>query len=202
VGRSFRTPAHQHAGFVIYKVDLPSGPGTQVFATGNDVVVLYTPGGPEGSSDYQLSDHDRSDPLWIIAAAFALAVVAFGRWRGLTVWGSNTRIWLCDLGVFVDQPAEDLSPGNSCLLETDHFRARVWRTLMEGSVRAVPVVVPDILGEDRPQVTFIKDQQAVGALAAHGAHPALGIAIRDGRPARSLYDSHPDGGEHRIEAPR
>jgi hypothetical protein len=74
------------------------------------------------------------------------------------VWGSNTRIWLCDPGVFVDQPAEDLSPGNSCPLETDHFGARVWRTLREGSVWAVPVVVPDVLGEDCPQVTFIEDQ--------------------------------------------
>ncbi|MFC5751628.1 YibE/F family protein [Actinomadura rugatobispora] len=78
------------AGRVV-TVALPDGPGTQTFATGDDVVLLHLPGGgpgaepgPEGSSPYQLSDHDRSTGLWLIGAAFALAVVAFGRWRGLT----------------------------------------------------------------------------------------------------------------------
>ncbi len=33
---------------------------------------------------YAVSDHDRSTSLWLLAAAFALAVIAFGRWRGLT----------------------------------------------------------------------------------------------------------------------
>jgi uncharacterized membrane protein len=66
---------------------LPSGPGTQRFAVGDKVILLHTPGGsgsgPEGNA-YQLSDHDRSNPLWLIAVGFVLAVIAFGRWRGVT----------------------------------------------------------------------------------------------------------------------
>ncbi|MCD0448940.1 YibE/F family protein [Actinocorallia sp. API 0066] len=63
-------------------VALPSGPGSHVYERGDDVMVIETPGA-EGIERFQLSDHDRTDPLWIIAAAFVLAVVAFGRWRGL-----------------------------------------------------------------------------------------------------------------------
>ncbi|ROO84317.1 putative membrane protein [Actinocorallia herbida] len=63
-------------------VSLPTGPGTHLYEAGDDVLVIETPG-TTGLDRYLLSDHDRSDPLWIIAAAFVLAVVAFGRWRGL-----------------------------------------------------------------------------------------------------------------------
>ncbi|MET7326703.1 YibE/F family protein [Nonomuraea sp. NPDC005650] len=58
---------------------LPSGPGAQHFAAGDDVILLR---GADGK--YQISDHDRSTPLWLFGAAFALAVIAFGRWRGVT----------------------------------------------------------------------------------------------------------------------
>ncbi|MFI7124473.1 YibE/F family protein [Nonomuraea sp. NPDC050153] len=58
---------------------LPSGPGAQRFAAGDDVILLR---GADGK--YQISDHDRSTPLWLFGAAFALAVIAFGRWRGVT----------------------------------------------------------------------------------------------------------------------
>ncbi|MEW2359131.1 YibE/F family protein, partial [Spirillospora sp. NPDC029432] len=73
------------AGRVV-STELPSGPGTAVFTAGEKVVLLHAPdsGGVPGASPYQLSDHDRSSPLWLIGAAFALAVVAFGRLRGLT----------------------------------------------------------------------------------------------------------------------
>ncbi|TYB59478.1 YibE/F family protein [Nonomuraea sp. PA05] len=58
---------------------LPSGPGAQHFAADDDVILLR---GADGT--YQISDHDRSMPLWLFGAAFALAVIAFGRWRGVT----------------------------------------------------------------------------------------------------------------------
>lgn len=63
---------------------LPSGPGSQRFTAGDDVVLLHNPQAEEGSPAYQLSDHDRSAPLLLLGAAFALAVIAFGRWRGVT----------------------------------------------------------------------------------------------------------------------
>ncbi|MDF5751591.1 YibE/F family protein [Spongiactinospora sp. TRM90649] len=66
-------------------VALPSGPGSQVFTAGDDVVLLHTPGDEKlGAAPYQISDHDRTLPLGLLAAAFALAVIAFGRWRGVS----------------------------------------------------------------------------------------------------------------------
>ncbi|MBE1593018.1 YibE/F family protein [Nonomuraea angiospora] len=58
---------------------LPSGPGAQHFAAGDDVILLR-----DADGHHQISDHDRSTPLWLFGAAFALAVIAFGRWRGVT----------------------------------------------------------------------------------------------------------------------
>lgn len=58
---------------------LPGGPGAQRFTVDDDVILLR---GPDGA--YQISDHDRALPLWLFGAAFALAVIAFGRWRGVT----------------------------------------------------------------------------------------------------------------------
>ncbi|TMR93501.1 YibE/F family protein [Nonomuraea basaltis] len=58
---------------------LPSGPGAQRFAAGDDVILLR-----DADGGYQISDHDRAVPLGLFGAAFALAVIAFGRWRGVT----------------------------------------------------------------------------------------------------------------------
>jgi uncharacterized membrane protein len=62
---------------------LPSGPGSQRFATGDAVVLIYAPEERLDVSPYRISDHDRSSPLWLVGAAFALAVIAFGRLRGV-----------------------------------------------------------------------------------------------------------------------
>ncbi|MEU4537846.1 YibE/F family protein [Streptosporangium sp. NPDC023825] len=62
---------------------LPSGPGSQKFAAGDDVILIHTPGGELEMPPYQISDHDRSSPLWLAGVAFAAAVIAFGRWRGV-----------------------------------------------------------------------------------------------------------------------
>ncbi|WP_030145158.1 YibE/F family protein, partial [Spirillospora albida] len=67
----------------VVSAELPSGPGGRVFSEGDDVTLTHAPGGP-GGAQYLLSDHDRSSALWLVAAAFALAVIAFGRWRGVT----------------------------------------------------------------------------------------------------------------------
>ncbi|MEV1175456.1 YibE/F family protein [Nonomuraea sp. NPDC049784] len=66
-------------GGQVMTLRLPSGPGAQHFAAGDDVILLH---GADGK--YQISDHDRTAPLWVFGAAFALAVIAFGRWRGVT----------------------------------------------------------------------------------------------------------------------
>jgi hypothetical protein len=40
--------------------------------------------------------------------------------------------------------------------------------------------VPGVLGQDSGGVAFVVDQDAVGALAADGAHEPLGITVRPG----------------------
>lgn len=47
--------------------------------------------------------------------------------------------------------------------------------LVESLVRPMRVVVPHILGQDPGGVVFVVDQDAVGALAADGAHEPLDI---------------------------
>ncbi|GAA0253898.1 YibE/F family protein [Cryptosporangium japonicum] len=63
--------------------DVPSGPGAPALHEGDDVVLLYLPDTPVGET-YQIADHQRGGQLWVLGAAFVLAVVAFGRWRGLS----------------------------------------------------------------------------------------------------------------------
>lgn len=52
---------------------------------GDDVVLIETDT-PDGTV-YAIVDHQRSRELWILAGAFALAVIAFGRWRGVAALG-------------------------------------------------------------------------------------------------------------------
>lgn len=63
------------------EVPLPNGPGAPEVAEGDDVVLIQTVS-PDGKA-YAIVDHQRSTGLWVVVGAFALAVVAFGRWRGL-----------------------------------------------------------------------------------------------------------------------
>ncbi|WP_018656707.1 YibE/F family protein [Actinomadura flavalba] len=62
-------------------VPLNDGPGSHVYLVDDKVVLLHN--AEITDNPYQLSDHQRATQLWIIGAAFVLAVVAFGRWRGL-----------------------------------------------------------------------------------------------------------------------
>jgi uncharacterized membrane protein len=64
------------------EVPLPNGAGAPRIAKGDDVVLIETTG-PDGEA-FSIVDHQRTTGLWVVAAAFVLALVAFGRWRGLT----------------------------------------------------------------------------------------------------------------------
>lgn len=65
-----------------YDVPLPDGPGAAEVDPGDDVVVLETET-PDGAVQ-AIVDHQRGTHLWILGIAFVLAVVAFGRWRGVS----------------------------------------------------------------------------------------------------------------------
>lgn len=65
-----------------FVVDLPIGPGVPVVAEGDDVVLMSSTS-PD-SDEFVIVDHQRENGLWVLAIAFCLALIAFGRWRGLT----------------------------------------------------------------------------------------------------------------------
>ncbi|GIG66997.1 YibE/F family protein [Phytomonospora endophytica] len=59
---------------------LPAGAGAPTVDVGDALVLRHLP----DDATYLISDHQRGTRLWILGAAFALAVIAFGRWRGLS----------------------------------------------------------------------------------------------------------------------
>src|SRR5688572_29061063 len=61
--------------------EIPAGPGAPEVAPGDDVILLRLENA-EGPT-YSIVDHQRSTQLWLLGAVFALAVLAFGRLRGL-----------------------------------------------------------------------------------------------------------------------
>jgi uncharacterized membrane protein len=64
-------------------VPLPTGTGAPSVAAGDEVALSYSAGNPPGTQ-YAIVDHLRGTELWVLFAAFVLAVVAFGRWRGVS----------------------------------------------------------------------------------------------------------------------
>ena len=68
------------------ETDKPRGPGSPEVGEGDHLTLIHTEGTASGV-DYQILDHQRGTGLWVLGVAFALAVVAFGRWRGLAALG-------------------------------------------------------------------------------------------------------------------
>ncbi|MCW2504624.1 MAG: YibE/F family protein [Actinomycetia bacterium] len=65
------------------RTGIPFGPGAPQVSPGDSVVLVYLPD-VDPASAYHIIDQQRSTSLWALMAAFALAVIAFGRWRGLS----------------------------------------------------------------------------------------------------------------------
>lgn len=69
-------------GKVLKDVEMSTQAGEEQYAVGDDVVVLGSEL-PDGWS-YAIVDHQRATGLWVLGLVFALTLIAFGRWRGLT----------------------------------------------------------------------------------------------------------------------
>ncbi|GAA2855678.1 membrane protein [Actinoplanes cyaneus] len=67
----------------VVSTELPYGPGAPEIKKGDRVVVMGLEN-QDGGLSWSIADHQRSRELWLLGIAFALAVVAFGRWRGVT----------------------------------------------------------------------------------------------------------------------
>lgn len=63
-------------------VQLPNGVGAPEVDVGDDVVLIEL--GASDATVYTIVDHQRGGQLWTLALAFAVALIAFGRWRGLS----------------------------------------------------------------------------------------------------------------------
>lgn len=63
-------------------VPVPTGAGAPEVATGDDVVV--TRGTTPDGVVYAIVDQQRGTGMWVLVGAFVLALVAFGRWRGVS----------------------------------------------------------------------------------------------------------------------
>ncbi len=63
---------------------VPDGPGAPTVAVGDKVVLLVVtdPADPT-ANQYNIVDHQRGSTLIMVTLAFALGIIAFGRWRGL-----------------------------------------------------------------------------------------------------------------------
>ena len=116
------------------------------------------------------------------------------------LWVPNIRVTLCDLGVFVDQAAEPVPSQDPDIRSRNGRRLTPsGRALAERPVRAMNVIVLDVLTQDQPQVPLAGDQHLVQALAAGAGNPPLRGRVRPGRPDGRLDDPHADGGEHGVE---
>ncbi|SBT51293.1 YibE/F family protein [Micromonospora auratinigra] len=78
---------------------LPSGPGAPRVEVGDEIVLveLTDPADPSAKS-YHIAEHQRGTPLIWLAALFAVAIVAFGRWRGLAALGGLVASFAILLG--------------------------------------------------------------------------------------------------------
>ncbi|MEV4537074.1 YibE/F family protein [Asanoa sp. NPDC049518] len=66
------------------ETELPSGPGAPSVEVGDAVIVTpLTDSEDPTATVYTIADHQRGSPLLWLVVAFAAAIIAFGRWRGL-----------------------------------------------------------------------------------------------------------------------
>jgi uncharacterized membrane protein len=72
-----------HAGQEIETI-MPDGPGAPRVRVGDGVIMHagFDPADPQVQR-YDIADHQRDGPLLLLVALFAVAIVAFGRWRGV-----------------------------------------------------------------------------------------------------------------------
>ena len=71
--------------------------------------------------------------------------------------------------------------------------------MVEGAVRAVSVVVIDVVGDEALKLALVLDDCAVEELAAEGSYPAFGERVRDWRPDWGLEDLEALGAEDFVE---
>ena len=67
-------------------------------------------------------------------------------------------------------------------------------------MRAPPVVMALVLGQDRPQVPFVEDEHLVGDLGTGGEHEPFRVSVRARAARRDLHGLDAGVGQDWIEA--
>ena len=88
--------------------------------------------------------------------------------------GAEYPVTLCDLGVFADQAAEPVPTQDPDIrVHKGRTVTPSGRALAERPVRAMNVIVLDILTQDQPQVPPTSDQHPVQALVPGAGNPPV-----------------------------
>jgi hypothetical protein len=102
--------------------------------------------------------------------------------------------------VLVDQSAEDLVASDRGA-ERDHGGGVVgWWVLIQALVRAVVIEMAHVAVKNSSGVSFVVDQQLVGALGADAADEPFRVAVRLRRTGRDLHNVDGLGGEDGVES--
>jgi hypothetical protein len=100
----------------------------------------------------------------------------------------------------MDQPTKAISSHDPPGRRQENGHAGLERRfLLQGAVRAVAVVVVDILGPYRTQLPTAQDQHPIQQLPPDGAHPTLRVGVRPRCPQRRAQHPDPLGREDRLE---
>jgi hypothetical protein len=114
-----------------------------------------------------------------------------------------TRCFLSGSGcasVLVDQSAED-SVASDWGVKGDLGGGVVgWWVLIQALVRAVVIEVAHVPVKNSSGVSFVVDQQSVGAFGADAADEPFRVAVRLGRPRRDLDHGDAYGAEDGVES--
>src|SRR6266545_1306193 len=111
---------------------------------------------------------------------------------------------LCGEFVFVEQPAEPVTPTNSPLVvgRRDGPDLRERRVLVERAVWPMRVVVGDVLAQNGLELPAGDDQDAVETFTPGAADPALGVRFRPGPSDRRLDKPESLGTKDLVEGGR
>ena len=111
--------------------------------------------------------------------------------------GAENAVMSCDLHILVYQAAESISSQRPDCSSGRRGSGACGRLLMQRPVRAMSVVVLDVLLQHDRQVAWSGDQQVVEAFAAQRADEALGDRVRPRCPDWGADDA--DVGEHGVD---
>jgi hypothetical protein len=116
------------------------------------------------------------------------------------LWVSVIRLFLCDLGVFVEEATESFSSGDLHFVGAGGAGERSERAgLVQGPMWAMGVEVGLVLGEDLAQVAGVHDEDPVQEFTAYAAHPAFHDRVHLWSLRRCEQDPDSLGAEDLVE---